>query len=191
MRKVERGELLGLAEYEQIREHFRKRIIEDKRARRIALGPNMTLLFENHDTALFQIQEMLRTERITAEAGIEHELATYNELVPGDRELSASAFIEYGEHDERDRMLVELAGVEESFYVSVGAERFAATTHARGERTDRTTAVHYLKFPLSEAATTAIVEGTAPVSVGVSHKAYSAETKLEPATLASLAEDLR
>jgi hypothetical protein len=181
MRKVERGELLGLAEYEQIREQFRKRIIEDKRARRVALGPNMTLLFENHDTAMFQIQEMLRTERITAEAAIEHELATYNELVPGDRELSASAFIEYG----------ELAGVEESFYLSVGGERFAATTAAHGERSDRTTAVHYLKFPMSEAAANVIRERTAPVGVGVSHKAYSAEIALEPATLASLAEDLR
>jgi hypothetical protein len=191
MRKVERGELLGLAEYEQIREQFRKRIIEDKRARRVALGPNMTLLFENHDTAMFQIQEMLRTERITAEAAIEHELATYNELVPGDRELSASAFIEYGDREERDRMLVELAGVEESFYLSVGGERFAATTAAHGERSDRTTAVHYLKFPMSEAAANVIRERTAPVGVGVSHKAYSAEIALEPATLASLAEDLR
>jgi hypothetical protein len=190
MKPVERGELLGLAEYEQIREHFRRRIIEDKRRRRVPLGPHMTLLFENHDTALFQIQEMLRTERITAEPAILHELETYNELVPRDGELSVTAFIEYDDHDERDRMLVALAGVEDEFYLVAGGERVAAHEQARGDRTDRTTAVHYLKFPLTDAALRAVRERREPVSVGVSHAAYSAETTLEPATLASLAEDM-
>ncbi len=82
---------------------FAARILALKRPRYVALGPNMTVLFENHDTVLFQIQEMLRTERITAEKAILHELETYNELVPSDRELSATIFIEYPDRDERER----------------------------------------------------------------------------------------
>src|SRR5258708_27618682 len=123
MSLVKRGEILGLAEYEQIGEPFRRRIMALKQARRVALGPNMTVLFENHDTALFQIQEMLRTERITAERAILHELETYNELVPGPRELSATLFIEYPEREQRGRMLLALAGVESGFYLRVAGER--------------------------------------------------------------------
>ena len=82
---------------------------------------NMTALFENRDTALHQIQEMLRTERITAEPGIRHEIETYNELVPGERELSVTFFIEYPEREERERMLVELAGVKDALQGMVDA----------------------------------------------------------------------
>src|SRR5262245_2072838 len=94
MKPIERGEVLGLAEYESIRDRFRARVIEEKKARRVALGPNATCVFENRDTALMQIQEMLRTERITREAAILHEIETYNQLVPGDHELSATVLIE-------------------------------------------------------------------------------------------------
>jgi len=83
MKPVDRSEVLGLGEYEQIRERFRRRVIEDKRARRVPLGGHMTVLFENHDTVLFQIQEMLRTERISAAQAVRHEIETYNQLVPG------------------------------------------------------------------------------------------------------------
>ena len=94
MKPIERSELLGLAEYEKVREHFRGRIIAEKRARRVALGPNASCVFENRDTALMQIQEMLRTERITRPAAIDHEVETYNQLVPGDHELSATVLVE-------------------------------------------------------------------------------------------------
>src|SRR5450432_3517192 len=150
MKLVTRAELLGLAEYEQIREPFRRRIIALKEARRVALGSNMTVLFENHDTALFQIQEMLRTERITAEKAVLHELETYNELVTGDQELSATIFIEYPEREQRERMLIALAGVETAFYVRAGGERLNVVGDTRGTETDRTMAVQYVKFPLSE-----------------------------------------
>src|SRR5688572_33175812 len=119
MKPVERGEVLELGKYEEVREHFRRRIIEEKRQRRVPLGRHMTVLFENHDSVLFQIQEMLRTERITREDAIKHEIETYNELVPGDHELSATIFVEYPEAAERDRMLVALAGLESKFYLEV------------------------------------------------------------------------
>ena len=189
MTLVARGEVLGLAEYEQVREPFRRRIMALKAARRVALGNNMTVLFENHDTALFQIQEMLRTERITAEKALLHELETYNELVPGPRELSATVFIEYPERELRERMLVALAGVETAFYVRVAGERLPVTPDLRGTDNSRTMAVQYVKFPLSDAALSALGADDSEVSLGVEHDAYCAEVVLSRATAASLRDD--
>ena len=190
MTLVTRGEILGLAEYEQIREPFRRRIMALKATRRVALGTNMTVLFENHDTALFQIQEMLRTERITAEKALLHELETYNELVPGPREFSATVFIEYPERELRERMLVALSGVESAFYVRVAGVRLAVLPDLRGTDPSRTMAVQYVKFPLSDAAYSALRAGDPELSLGVEHDAYRAEVVLEPAVRASLREDL-
>jgi len=190
MSLVTRGELLGLAEYEQIRESFRRRIMSLKEGRRVALGPNMTVLFENHDTALYQIQEMLRTERITAEKAVLHELETYNELVPAAHELSATVFIEYPERETRERMLVALAGVETSFYLRVAGERLPVTPDQRGTDPSRTMAVQYVKFILSEAAEGALRAGEGDVSLGVEHPAYRAEVVLVPRTVQSLRDDL-
>jgi hypothetical protein len=189
MRGVERAELLSLAAYEQIRDRFRARIIELKRARRLPLGPNMSALFENRDTVLFQIQEMLRTERISVEAQIQHELDTYNALVPADDELSVTVFIEYVEREERERMLHALAGVESRFYVTIDGRRLSGVGERRGERADRATAVHYLKFPLASDQRRALGQGTALVSIGVDHPAYSAESALPAEALASLSQD--
>ena len=190
MTLVLRSEILGLGEYEQIREPFRRRIMALKEARRVALGTNMTVLFENHDTALFQIQEMLRTERITAEKALLHELDTYNELVPGPSELSATIFIEYAEREERERMLVALAGVETAFYLRVAGERLAVIPDLRGTDNSRTMAVQYVKFPLSAAALSGLRSGAAEVSLGVDHPAYRAEVVLQPNTVQSLRDDL-
>ena len=189
MTLVTRGEILGLAEYEQIREPYRRRIMALKQARRVALGTNITVLFENHDTALFQIQEMLRTERITAEKAILHELETYNELVPGPSELSATIFIEYPEREERERMLVALAGVETAFYIRAAGERLPVVPDMRGTEADRTIAVQYVKFPLSTAAKAALATGNADLSLGVEHQAYRAEVVLSRLAQQSLADD--
>jgi hypothetical protein len=190
MKPIERAELMDLGAYEEIREHFRARVIGVKKPRYVALGPNMTVLFENRDTVLFQIQEMLRTERITNEKAIAHELDTYNELVPGRSELSATVFIEYPEREERERMLVALAGVEDDFYLAVGAERLPVVPDHRGTDPTRTMAVQYVKFPLSDAARAALAQKSGPVTLGVAHPAYNAEVTLAAATLASLADDL-
>ncbi|HYQ00178.1 MAG TPA: DUF3501 family protein [Polyangiaceae bacterium] len=190
MSLVTRGELLNLAEYEQVREPFRRRIVALKQVRRVALGTNMTVLFENHDTALFQIQEMLRTERITAEKAVLHELETYNELVPRGRELSATIFIEYPERELRERMLVALAGVESAFYVRIAGERLPVTPDLRGTDASRTMAVQYVKFPLSDAALSALRLDDVELSLGVEHDAYRAEVVLSAATVDSLREDL-
>jgi hypothetical protein len=189
MKPIERSELLDLGAYEQVRERFRARVISVKRPRYVALGPAMTVLFENRDTVLFQVQEMLRTERITQEKAILHELETYNELIPKDRELSATIFIEYPERDERERMLTALAGVETAFYVMAGDERCAVLPDRRGTEPDRTMAVQYVKFPLSAAAVAALRSGAAALKLGVDHAAYRAEVTLGAEALASLRDD--
>ncbi|MGH7294287.1 MAG: DUF3501 family protein, partial [Polyangiaceae bacterium] len=93
MKPIERGEILGLAEYERVREQFRARVIALKKHRRVAVGPKATAVFENRDTVLLQIQEMLRTERITREEAVQHEIDTYNELVPRAGEVSCTLMI--------------------------------------------------------------------------------------------------
>lgn len=190
MDPVRREELLGLAAYEEVRPHFRRRIIELKRLRRVPLGTNMSVLFENHDTVLFQIQEMLRTERLTKEAAIMHEIETYNTLVPRQGELSTTIFIEYPEAGERERMLQQLAGIEQRFYLLVGGERCACIGETRGERTDRTTAVQYVRFPLSAQAQQRFSTRRVQVSLGVNHPHYTAEAMLGDDVIESLRDDL-
>jgi hypothetical protein len=190
MKRVERSELMDLGAYEQVRERFRARVIALKARRRVALGSNITVLFENHDTVLWQIQEMLRTERITAEPAIQHELDTYNELIPASAELSATVFIEYPDSGERDRMLVALAGIEDKFYLDIAGERCPVRNETGAPRTDRTTAVHYTKFVLTPAAVSALRSKTTQVALGVNHPRYDANNPLGPETVAELRDDL-
>ncbi len=190
MKPIERAEILPIGEYEAVRGPFRARVLAAKQARYLPLGANMTVLFENRDSALLQIQEMLRTERITGEAAIRHEIETYNELVPGDHELSTTIFVEYAEADERDRMLIALAGLESRFYLTIDGERLPGIPDPRGTDTTRTMAVHYVKLPLSAKAEAAIRAGTGTVAFGVDHDAYRAEAVIPAATRASLAADL-
>jgi hypothetical protein len=190
MKRVERAELLELGAYEGIRERFRARVMAEKKPRYVSIGEHATLLFENRDTVLFQIQEMLRTERITQEAAIAHELATYNELVPEAGQLSATIFLEYPDAREREQMMVRLVGVDDKFYLAVDGERALLTPDHRGTDPTRTMAVHYVKFTLSERAGRSLESGTSAVVVGIDHPEYRAETSLAPETLASLRRDL-
>jgi hypothetical protein len=164
-------------------------VIDEKKKRRVLLGSNITLLFENRDTVLFQIQEMLRTERITQERAILHEIETYNELVPSERELSATFFVEYPEREERDRMLVELAGLENCFWALVGDEKTQFSGPKRGDDESRTTTVHYLKAPLGERALGVLRSGVGPVKISVTHPKYTAEIELGRPTLEALRAD--
>src|SRR6516225_6933883 len=126
MKLVERGEILGLAEYEAVRERFRARVIAEKKLRRVQLGARATAVFENHDTMLLQIQEMLRTERITRPAAVQHEIDTYNELVPGPDELSCTLMIEIVDKAERDAFLQSVLGFEKHVWLVAGGQRIPA-----------------------------------------------------------------
>src|SRR5215469_3007799 len=126
MKPIDRNEVMGLADYETIRERFRARVIESKKRRRVALGPNATALFENRDTVFLQIQEMLRTERITREAAIQHEIDTYNQLLPGKDALSVTVMIEIADTAERDAFLVKAKGFERHVSIVVAGQPFPA-----------------------------------------------------------------
>jgi hypothetical protein len=189
MRKVSRDEILDLGAYERIRERFRARVIAEKKDRRFSPAPELSVVFENHDTVLLQIQEMLRTERITSEKGISHELETYNELVPGEDEISATVFVEIPDQETRDRRLVELAGLERTFFLEVAGTEIAGRNETRGILPDRTTAVHYLKFLLGAEAAQRLAGG-APASFIVRHPLLEARTPLPAGVLGSLASDL-
>jgi hypothetical protein len=195
MKKVERSELLGLGQYEEIRQEFRSRIIREKADRRIVAGDEVSVTFENHDTVLFQIQEMLRTERITKEAAIDHEIQTYNELVPGENELSATMFVELPDAGVRDRRLIELAGLEASILVEVLGTEVRARNETRGVLPDRTTAVHYVKFPLGNDLARRLVARATEDARGavfflLDHPKLTLRKELPPATVKSLVEDL-
>jgi hypothetical protein len=195
MKKVERNELLGLAEYEQIRSQFLARIIGEKKTRRLLVCDEISAVFENHDTALFQIQEMLRTERITKEAAILHEVETYNDLVPGDAELSATMFVEIPDAATRERRLVELAGLEGKIALEVLGTKIAAHNETRGVLPDRTTAVHYLKFPLGDELAARLAErgksAAGALFFLLEHPGLTVRKEVPLATVQSLIEDLR
>lgn len=191
MKPIQRNEVLPIGDYEAVRPHFRARVIEEKKARRFTLGPHMSGVFENRDTVLLQIQEMLRTERITGESGILHEIETYNELLPGPAELSMTCFVEIPDRAAREETLERLAGLEQCFFVEVDGQAFQATnTRAADALPHRTTAVHYLKAALSPEAAAAVTARKARVAVLVRHPRHEARADLGDAALAALAADL-
>jgi Protein of unknown function (DUF3501) len=198
MKPIERAEVLGIADYEAIRDRFRARVIQEKKARRVLLGPNASSVFENRDTVLMQIQEMLRTERITREASILHEIETYNELLPQAHELSATILIEIEDKETRERFLVEAKGLEREFALVIGGARCPGKIDPSREHPDRTTAVHYVKFDLApegeQALRSVLEKKTRPEDLVVelvsTHAKYTASVRLPASLVASLAEDL-
>ena len=193
MKKVTRGDLLDLGAYEQIRPHFRARLIEEKKRRRFQPCPELSVVFENTETVLFQVQEMLRTERIVAEAGIAHELETYNELVPADGELSLTMFVEIPDRATRDRRLAELEGLEHAVALEVDGQVIPARSETRGVLEGATTAVHYMKVPVGAAGVAALQkaarDGHASVQFLVRHPALTVRTPLPAEVLRALAAD--
>ena len=191
MKRVERSDLLGLGPYEQIRDRFRQRIIALKATRRLQLGEHMSLVFENHDTVLSQIQEMLRTERISDERAIAHELDTYNELIPVEGELSATLFIEYDDPEPRRRMLERFASLRQQIRLRIGDTKGTArfATHF-GEEMDRLPAVNYLMFPIGVDAAATLRNRSLPAQLEISHPDYPLAIDLPLALREELARDL-
>ncbi len=193
MRPVQREEILDLKSYEAVRERMRGEALAVKEPRRIALGPNMTLLFENRVTVRYQVQEMLRVERISGEAEVRHEIATYNELVPGQGELKATLLIEYPNAAERDVMLRKLLGFDAALSLQIGSlPAVAARFDARQIGSERLSSVHYLGFALPESARASFrAQGlTGGVRLVSTHPAYLQDAVLLPHQVMALASDL-
>lgn len=191
MKPVDRAELLELGAYEEIRDRFRQRVIALKRNRRLLLGSNMSIVFENHDTVLLQIQEMLRTERITDERAIAHELDTYNELIPRPMSLSATLFIEYEEPVLRRTMLERFATLREHMHLRIGPARVTARfgTHF-GEEMDRLPAVNYLTFEVGAELRDMLANPELPAAFEITHPDYPVSVPLPTALRSELLHDL-
>lgn len=189
MQPVDISEIKNIADYELERESWRPHVLALKERRRIRLGDHLTFLFENRETVRYQIQEMMRIERIVRPHDIAHEVATYNELIPAPGELSASLLIEYETEAERNVKLHELLGLERHLWVEVaGAGRAPAVFDDRQIATDRISSVQYVKFRLTEAQQKNWNHGASLVS---DHPHYPADRKLSPAELSELATDFR
>ena len=189
---IERNSLLTLEAYARQRAQFRARVMEHKKHRTVHLGGNITLQFEDELTIRYQVQEMLRIERIFEEEGIQHELDAYNPLIPDGGNWKATMLIEYPDADERRRMLALLKGIERRVWVEVeGLPRICAIADEDLEREneEKTSSVHFLRFELGARAREGLRRGAA-VRLGVDHPQYRAALTLAPEVRASLAGDL-
>ena len=193
MQPLTRKDLYSLEEYAQTRPTFRAEILEHKRNRQLSVGPHATLAFEDRRTIQYQVQEMLRIERIFEAAGIEEELSAYNPLIPDGNNLKATFMLEYTEVDQRREALALLRGIEDRVWLRVGdRERIFAAADEDLERAteDKTSAVHFLRFELDAEACRAL-KGGAPLAIGIDHAHYQhAVDPLPESIRAALALDI-
>ncbi len=193
MEKLAREDLLPLEVYSEQRADFRARVIEHKRNRKVMLGDHISLQFEDRLTMHYQVQEMLRVERIFEATGIEDELATYNPLIPDGSNLKATLMVEYEDEAERKVALSKLIGVEECVWIRMNdfdAVRPIADEDLERETPDKTSSVHFLRFEFSPEMIAA-AKGGAPIAIGVDHPEVSITIDSLPETVrAALVADL-
>lgn len=192
MPRIDRASLMPLETYARERSQFRARVMAHKRERTVPVGEHVTLLFEDELTIRYQVQEMLRVERIFEEEGIREELEAYNPLVPDGRNLKATLMVEYPDPGERRRRLEELIGIEDRAWVQVeghGRVWAIADEDLDRESDEKTSAVHFLRFELSDSMAQALKNG-APLVIGIDHPRYVATVNADPEVRNSLAKDL-
>src|SRR5262245_42436232 len=193
MKKLVESDLLSLERYSRERPEFRARVMAHKKNRQIAVGPNTMWLFEDRLTVQYQVQEMLRTERIFEAEGIAEELAAYNPLIPDGRNWKVTLLIEFPDPEVRKVQLERLRGIEDRCWVEIaGCERLYAIADEDLERENdvKTSAVHFLRFELSDVMAAAL-KGGAALSAGVNHSTYQHELRPMPENVrAALAADL-
>ena len=194
MDKLTAEDLMGLERYARERPAFRARLLEHKRDRKLAVGPNVTWSFEDRLTMQYQVQEMLRAERIFEPEGIQQELEAYNPLIPDGSNWKATLLIEFPEVTERQRQLALLIGLEDRCWVQVrGHDRVYAIADEDLERenAEKTSAVHFLRFELAAPMITALKSG-APLAAGVDHEHYRHSIDPVPGPVrAALLQDLK
>jgi len=193
MNKLERSDLWSLEEYADKRSDFKSKVIAHKQYRQLPIGPNATVYFEDNLTIQYQIQEMLRIERIFEAAAIEEELATYNPLIPDGSNWKATLMIEFTDETERRVALAKMRGIEDSIWMQVeGHDKITPFANEDMERTnaDKTSAVHFLRFELDQEMATSLKSG-ANLSAGITHAEYHHTVDVVPDEIRKLLlEDL-
>lgn len=192
MKPLNRSDLMSLEQYAEQRSEFRSKVLEHKKPRRIDIGPNFTLYFEDRLTIQYQVQEMLRIEKVFEKAGIEEELAAYNPLIPDGSNLKCTAMFEFPDVEERRRRLADLRDVEHVVWLQVeGFDKVFAIANEDLQRSneDKTSAVHFMRFELTNDMIGAL-KGGAGMSMGVDHDLYRHSVELAQPSLDSLKKDL-
>jgi hypothetical protein len=190
--QLTRDDLFSLEKYAQVRGEFRAQVMAHKKDRQVHIGAHATLYFEDRLTMHYQIQEMLRAERIFESEGIQEELDAYNPLIPDGSNWKATFMIEYEDVDERREALARLKGIEDLVWIQVaGFDKVFAIADEDMEREDetKTSSVHFVRFELNPAMAAAVKSGAA-VSMGTDHPDYGYQVEVPPATRDSLASDL-
>ena len=182
MKRVTRGEVRNKKDYEAIRDNFRGSVLKQKELRRVHVGANLTFLFENHDTVLYQVQEMLRAEGTSAESDILHEIETYNELLGDKGELGCTLLVEIEDAEKRAELLSRWVDLPTFIYIEAqDGTRIPATFDPRQVGTGRISSVQYIKFKVGDKV---------PRKVGCSHPDIASEAVLSPEQIAALCMDL-
>jgi len=193
MKKLNRDDLFPLEKYAEIRPQFRAQVMAHKKNRHVAIGPHATLYFEDRLTMQYQVQEMLRVERIFEAEGINDELGAYNPMIPDGSNWKATFMVEYDDVEERREALKQLKGVENRVWVKVAgfeSVRPIADEDLEREDAEKTSSVHFLRFELMPDMVKAARQGAA-ISMGIDHPAYTYKVdQLPPAVRDSLAQDL-
>lgn len=192
MSKLTHEDLYSLEKYSNIRNDFRAKVMEHKKHRRVAIGAHAALYFEDQLTMQYQVQEMLRIERIFEAEGIQEELDVYNPLIPDGMNWKATFMIEYDDVEERKQALAKMIGIERALWVQVeGFDKVnpIANEDLERETEDKTSSVHFVRFELTPEMAAAVKQG-AQIKAGIEHPAYTEQTTLSPEVRDSLAGDL-
>jgi hypothetical protein len=190
--KLTHDDLYSLEDYARLRGDFRAKVMEHKKRRQVAIGERARLYFEDRLTMQYQIQEMLRAERIFEPQGIQDELDAYNPLVPDGTNWKATFMLEYVDEEERREALARLRGIEARVWAQVaGSERIYAIADEDLERADenKTSSVHFLRFELTEPMMAAL-KADSSLSLGIDHQAYNAQVEVPADVRGALARDL-
>ena len=189
MKKIALDDILGFSAYEKVRQEYRQQIIDKKKSRRVAVGDKVSLVFENRDTVIFQIQEMLRAERISDLDKIREEIAVYNELIPNPGELSATMFLEIEDQTHLRDDLLKFLGIDEVVFLKVGGHSVRGQFEEGRSKNDKISAVQYVRFPFTAEAQKEFIAG-ARAEMAIDHANYRASAVLSADQQQSLAADL-
>lgn len=196
MKPIALDDVKNIADYEKVREGMRAEVIALKKRRRVHAGPNLTFLFENRQTVLFQIQEMMRTERIVHDDKVQDEIDAYASLLPGEGEVSATLFIEIPDlfkmtQAEVRTMVNRFQGLDQGgVSLVVGEHRLPARFEGGHSKEEKMAAVHYLRFPVTDEARVALADPTVTARIVVDHPNYQGEGDLSAELRGELLADL-